>query len=240
MKTRRRIRGRGAFCKGLLKGEGERAASHKNVCPWPEPRHGRVDCAGDPSPNSVGTPSLPLPLERVKSGAAGSRLRATGLAGVETTTGRPLTEFGRRRPNLPLPQERVKSGGAGGLDLRAKGLSRSDLVAAEDPSNPLPQERDEDAAAHSRTWGVLQRSPQGRGRKSGVSQERLQPRRGGHGLHCGGGPLDRFRPRGRICLSPGEGEEPRRQKQVLDLSRGWLRNPMERVDAEAPSPNVEK
>ena len=60
----------------------------------------------------MGTPSLSLPLERVKTGAAGIGLRSSVIAGVETSTGRPLTEFGRGRPILPLPSERVKKDAA--------------------------------------------------------------------------------------------------------------------------------
>ena len=50
-------------------------------------------------------PSLPLPLERVKSGGPGGRCSLLGWL-----RRRPLTDFGRGRPNLPLPLERVKSG----------------------------------------------------------------------------------------------------------------------------------
>ncbi len=54
------------------------------------------------------------PQERVKNGAACIRLQPNVVAGAETTSRRPLTDFGRRRPNLPLPLERVKSRGASG------------------------------------------------------------------------------------------------------------------------------
>ena len=73
---------------------------------------------------------LPLPSERVKSGGSGIGSAATSFAGGGCASGRPLTDFGRRRPNLPLPLERVNSGGSrmrvvgavwAGLDLGGSG-----------------------------------------------------------------------------------------------------------------------
>ena len=65
--------------------------------------------------------------------------------------GRPLTDFRRRRRNLPLPLERVKRGGLGG-----RCSTSAWLVHRGSHPHPSPL-------------------PQGRGSKSGVTQEEIDP-----------------------------------------------------------------
>ena len=89
-----------------------------------------------------------------------------GLGGGQTSTGGPLTEFGRGRPNLPLPLERVKSRGPGGCrclawwvlgraltDFRRR---RRNPSASSGRVLPLPQARGRSAGRWGRGLGCVQ------------------------------------------------------------------------------------
>ena len=111
------LRGRGGVLQRSLKGEGERAASHKSVCPWPEPRCGRDGCAEVPRrvrPKTAAPPArvrdrqgqvLPLP----RKGLRATWSLATAVLLVRWLPGGPLTAFRQGRRRLPLPEERVAS-----------------------------------------------------------------------------------------------------------------------------------
>ena len=131
-----------------------------------------------PNPSASSGQVLPLPLERMKNGATGIGLHPKVLAGVETSTLRPLTECRGRL--LPLPQERVKNGGRGGGCSLVNWVPGRPLTPTLSPRRGSKSRRNfEDTGCYAKVSGEAEEPPRLRSRSAlckGLQRAREQER----------------------------------------------------------------